>query len=189
MGPHDAYLLARAAKGIPALYGFPVTVLDPVELPKAAWTARRRRWRAEKLLDHIDAAVVPGSGCAVVIGFTKQDISTTKDDHEDWGVLGLGNLGGTSAVVSTYRAGRGVKGRKKVAVRTIKVVNHELGHVLGAPHDDVPGCLMNDARGTVKTIDRETGLLCAESRATIEAARGLVLPERDAFDWAAVLGN
>lgn len=189
LGKYDKKLLAVAERGIEYLYAFPVTVLAPAALPADAWYAPRKRWRAEKLLDALDRDVVPGSGCAIVIGFTREDISTTKGDVEDWGVLGLANLDGTSAVVSTFRMSRGAKGKGKarqIARRTVNVVNHELGHVLGLPHHDVPGCIMNDAQGTVRTVDRETGLFCDASRRAIEAAHGVTLPAPAEFDWDAV---
>ncbi len=76
--------------------------------------------------------------------------------------------------------------RKK---RAIKVVNHELGHALGLPHYRGPhqGCVMSDAAGTVKTVDQETGLLCPESRATIEKRHHIRLPTHDAVNWRTLL--
>jgi hypothetical protein len=36
-----------------------------------------------------------------------------------------------------------------------------MGHTLGLPHcDHTPTCLMNDARGTIRQIDREEPALC-----------------------------
>jgi len=187
LGKHDKRLLAVSARGIEYLYGFTVEILEAKALPKKAYYKPRKRYRAEKLLDHIDEKIVPNVDCAIVIGFTKVDISTTKGKRKDWGILGLGNIEGTSAVVSSYRMTRGKTGRKKVRMRAVKVVNHELGHVLGLGHYNVAGCLMHDALGTVKTVDEETGLLCPRSRAFIEKKHRVSLPEIDAFDWAKVL--
>ena len=130
--------------------------------------------------------MVPGSGCDLVIGFTRADISTTKDDVTDWGILGLAWVGGPSGVVSTYRIGRHVTRRGK-AMRAVKVVNHELGHALGLEHHDGRGCLMEDAGGTVKTVDRESGLLCDDSRHAIEELKGIELPVHRRFEWERVL--
>jgi archaemetzincin len=192
MGPHDEQLLAIAARGIAALYGFPVEVLPAVELPEAAWYAKRKRWRAEKILEWLDQH--DHGSCAAVMAFTEEDISTTKDDHEDWGILGLGNIGGRSGVVSTYRMRRAIaaKGKKReriIAERSVKVVNHELGHVLGAPHDATPGCIMNDAAGSVKTVDTEDGLLCEGSRRTIAETRGFEVPAVGQLDWDTIVGG
>ena len=89
-------------------------------------------------------------------------------------------------MVSTHRLGRRVGARRK-AQRAVKVMNHELGHALGLDHHDVDGCLMEDAGGTVKTVDRETGLLCDRSRRDIEDLRRFPLPAHPSFDWGQVL--
>ncbi len=186
LGPYDPYLARTAKLGIEHLYGFSVRVLAPRKLPRFAYYKPRKRYRAEKLLDYLDEHVVPESGCNAVIGFTKKDISTTKGDTHDWGILGLATVGGPSGVVSSYRLRRRVK-RRTLEMRTVKVVNHELGHVLGLEHYNAAGCVMNDAQGTVKTVDTETGLLCPQSRQRVEARHRIQLPVLDAFDWDAVL--
>jgi archaemetzincin len=186
LGSHDRSLLPVVVRGIEYLYGLEVRVLAARALPRAAYHAPRKRYRAEKLLVYLDREVLPGSGCDLVVGFTGVDISTTKGRHVDWGVLGLAWIGGPSGVVSTYRLGRKVSRRQR-AMRTVKVTNHELGHVLGLDHHEVIGCLMEDAGGTVKTVDRESGLLCEESRKEIEALRRFSLPARASFQWDRVL--
>jgi archaemetzincin len=178
LGPHDASLMATAIVGIEKLYGFTVKVLPRRELPKAAWYAPRKRWRADRLLEWLDANVVPRAGCSAVLGFTSQDISTTKEPHLDWGILGLGSLGGPSCVVSSFRMRS--PSRKVRHARAVKVVNHELGHVLGLDHYIGPekNCLMQDAKGTVRTVDKETGHHCAADVAAIAARHGFTIPNR-----------
>jgi archaemetzincin len=173
----------RGSESLSALVG---RTLEPRPLPASAWYAPRRRYRAEKLLRYLDASVVPGSGCGVVMGFTAADISITKGTHRDWGMLGYTWIGGPSGVVSTHRMGRRAS-RRAAAVRAVKVMNHELGHALGLQHHDADGCLMADLEGTIKTIDRESGLLCDESRRAIEELRGLSLPAPARIDWPQVL--
>src|SRR5688500_17068948 len=60
-------------------------------LPKEAFYPPRQRWRAEKLLDAIDAD--PPAGGWKVIAVTHAEVSTTKGEIHDWGIAGLGNLG------------------------------------------------------------------------------------------------
>ena len=48
--------------------------------------------------------------------------------------------------------------------RLWKISIHELGHTFGLPHCPNKGCLMQDAHGTVKTVDEESEL-CGDCRA------------------------
>ncbi len=171
-------------RGIEYLYDLDVRILETRPLPGSAWYQPRRRYRAEKVLAYLDAEVVPGSGCDIVMAYTKADISTTKDKHADWGMLGYAWIGGHAGVVSTYRMTRRVS-RRAAAMRAVKVMNHELGHALGLEHHE--HCLMQDLAGTVRTIDKEDGLLCEDSRRDIQEQRGLTLPARTSLDWGQIL--
>jgi len=172
-------------RGVEHVYGATTRALPPRPLPEAAWYPPRRRWRADQLLDDLLAA--RPDDCDAVIGLTSEDISTTKDAaHVDWGVLGLAYLDRHVAVVSTFRARRGVS-RRTAARRLAKVANHELGHVLGLEHGGAPGCIMNDAGGSVRTVDREHGTLCGDERALIERKLGGPVPALEAIDWRFVV--
>jgi len=46
---------------------------------------------------------------------------------------------------------------------------------------------MEDAKGTIRTVDAESGLLCDESREAVEQRLGARLPPRLRFDWDATL--
>lgn len=191
LGRQDSKLLEVAQRGAAYLYGAKTRLLPKRALPKKAYYKARKRYRAEKLLDFLDEAtktLPTGARCDVMVGITQVDISTTKGTHKDWGILGLGNLGGRSGVVSSFRMKKRAS-RKTQMRRMVSTVNHEIGHVLNAPHGGAPGCLMNDAQGTVKTIDKEHGLLCPGSRTLIERHIGRRLPQIQSFDWPAILGR
>ena len=184
VGKYDKKLVAPLERGLGLVYGFTVKTLDPAPMPDAAWYPKRKRWRADAILDWLRSDVMPDSGCGAVVAFTKEDISATKDDIEDWGVFGLGEIDGVAAVVSSKRLTRKAS-KKKLAQRVLKVAIHELGHVLGLEHRDSvdPDCMMNDAGGTIKTVDAERGLPCADERAHIEAKLGVTLPAVETVDW------
>jgi archaemetzincin len=186
LGTVDRVLLGKAVSGIKYFYGYRVRVLGPVAMPADAYYAPRRRYRAGKLLQFLEETVSDRDDCDIAVGFTKQDISTTNGKHKDWGIFGLGSVGGTTCVISTHRLTRKTKDPRKVAIRTIKVVNHELGHVLGLGHCPTKACMMEDAKGTIKTVDNETGLLCPLCRGQVTMFHG-PLPERPTMDWDALV--
>lgn len=164
------------AAALRLVYGFEVEIRAPRPMPKAAWTAPRRRWRADVLLDWLtpQAQVASRDGQRVrILAITAADISTTKGDVADWGVLGLATLDGYAAVISTFRARRGVPARV-VRERLAKTAVHELGHSLGLEHCPSPGCLLQDARGKVATTDGEHDL-CPRCRARL-ASEGVLVP-------------
>lgn len=193
LGKYSKRYLRTAARGVTHLYGFKTKVLKARPMPRRAYYKKRRRWRADRLLDILRQEVFPGSGCTMLLGFTAHDISTTTETKEDWGILGLGEVGGVVGVVSTYRTRRGLKPPHTRARRTVKVFNHEVGHILGLPHiPDRPAtgrCLMNSAEGSVLTVDKESGLLCPSTIAFIEGKLGYKIPRRTVFDWGAVEGK
>ena len=148
--------------GIDSVYNVEVIVLQGIEIPQSAYYEPRNRYRAEKLLDYLEENT--GDEFTKVLGLTRYDISTTKGEHKDWGIFGLGTLGGRTCVVSTFRLGENKVVQKLFIERLIKVVNHELGHTFGLNHCLHERCLMEDAKGKIKTVDNETGALCSECR-------------------------
>lgn len=155
LGEFDSKLVAAVKKQLCESYGVSVIVKSSLPLPKSAYYPPRSRYRAEKLLNFLETT---DRTSTKILGLTNVDISTTKGKFVDWGILGQGQVGGRSCVVSTFRM-RGTT--KKVSndvfrSRFAKVVAHELGHTYGLQHCPVRGCLMEDAKGTVKTVDGES---------------------------------
>ena len=95
------------------------------------------------------------------------DISTTKDEIYDWGIIGLSWVGSSPSVVSTFRCRKNVS-KSKMIRRFTQTINHELGHSLGLFHCKTKNCLMVDAKGTIKTVDRSTGRFCDECQKNIK---------------------
>ena len=185
--PFPKDMLAAVVRGVTYIYGFDVVVLQSTKLPKSTWYAPRKRHRADKLLDWMRANLLPTNDeCRWIVGLTKSDISVTKGEHRDWGVLGLGEVDGRVAVVSSFRTHKKLTEPHTALRRTVKVVNHEIGHMMGLPHVKGEGCLMNDAEGTVLTTDQETGLLCQSTIEFIERHKRLKIPRHSEMNWAKV---
>lgn len=133
--------------------------LDDVALPRFAYYEPRRRYRAERLLDFLNQRLVGEPPTTRVLGLTSVDISTTKGRHRDWGIFGLGEIGGRSCVISTHRLRRRARDQDHVTFRVGTTAVHEVGHVLGLEHCTEPRCLMRDAEGSIETVDSSTGEL------------------------------
>jgi len=160
LGAVKAERLDVVKQGLEKSFGMKVEILAEKPLPQEAWYAPRSRYRADKLLDSLrdrtDAAY------QIVVGVTTKDISTTKGEHQDWGIFGLGELGGRVCVVSTFRLNARGADEKKLRDRLRKVAVHEAGHVMGLDHCPQAGCVMADAEGSITTVDVETGEFCKE---------------------------
>lgn len=140
------------------VYQVEVRRLDPRVLPRSAFTAPRRRYRADRLLDYLGEQIPEGAPARTrVLGLTTADISTSKDGFKDWGIFGLGALNGTAAVVSSHRLRRKAKNAAQVQWRVTNTAVHELGHVLGLDHCEEPRCVMLDAQGGISNTDDSTG--------------------------------
>ena len=157
-GKFEEQLVSEVKTGLIKLYGeIPVTVLSGEKLPEEAYYPPRKRYRAEKLLGYLRSRKAGNNG--KIIGLTFVDISTTKGKYPDWGIFGLGSIGGQPCVVSTFRL-KGKATKELLAERLVKVVNHEVGHTLGLVHCSTKGCLMEAAKGKISTVDNGSGLLC-----------------------------
>ena len=133
---------------------------DIFTLPKSAYYAPRKRYRAEVLLK--DLQLNTGTRDRI-LAVTTQDISTTHNGVYDWGIMGLAAQPGVAAVISTYRLRS--PNTQLFYDRLIKVALHELGHTMGLPHCTYSKtCYMQDASGTIKTVDRETRTLCTHCK-------------------------
>jgi archaemetzincin len=153
------------------------TKLAALPLPKSAFYEPGRRYRAERLLVYLDK--IRAGRFTKIVGLTSVDISTTKGSYEDWGIFGMATVGGPACVVSTYRLGKAEGDRDLFMSRVRKVITHEIGHILGLPHCQTPGCVMRDAAGSIKTFDESDGKLCRKCKRILgiadeDAGKGLI---------------
>ena len=118
-----------------------------IAFPEHAINKLEYRYRADSLIRYLNTLAGEDE---VIIGLTNRDISTTKGNVEDWGVMGLGYCPGRSCIASSFRLRNHhrMEGFSKVTI-------HELGHTEGLPHCKILTCFMRDAEGE-NTTDEET---------------------------------
>jgi archaemetzincin len=162
-----------------AFYAVEVRVAPRVSLPRSAYYAQRGRYRAERLLTELEKQA--DESAFRILGLASVDISTTKGDVADWGILGLATIDGRVGVLSSFRCRRKAQGPQQVAHRLGKTAVHELGHTFGLEHCPNVGCVMEDGKGSVLTSDREYDL-CDSCRARLEGPALLRMP-RETPPW------
>ncbi len=168
------------------LKSFPADLLDTVEttlareldvevrrhavepLPREAWYAPRKRYRADVLIEHLARFAEGESETTKVLGLTEVDISTTKGKIRDWGIFGLGYAPGPSAVVSSFRLKGKAKNRAHVRTRVGNVAVHEVGHTFGLPHCSEDRCPMQDAEGSIRNTDTSQSFLGPKCQAALD---------------------
>ncbi len=124
-----------------------IFLYKPIQLPAHTFYKPRNRYRADSLLNFESSLVRADT---FVIGMKSKDISTTKNEVVDWGVMGLGFCPGNACVISSFR----LTPKNKVA-QFYKVAIHELGHTQGLPHCPQKYCFMRNANGG-NSLDEET---------------------------------
>lgn len=108
-------------------------------MPAQSYYSLRKRYRADFLIRYLNQ---PGDSDTIVIGLTSRDISTTKGDISDWGIMGLGLCPGNACIVSSFRLDK-----INLSDQFYKVAIHELGHTQGLSHCNDKTCYMRDAKG------------------------------------------
>lgn len=161
--PLGAFPAAKAhdvARALESKLNVEATVLRAGRPPQEAYSPARKRYRADTLLKFLSRS--KPRDFDRIIGLASVDISTTKGKVKDWGIFGLGYLGGLACVVSTHRLGRRTSG-VGADERLRRVSIHEVGHTFGLDHCPTPKCIMADAMGSIRSVDAGTGF-CAHCR-------------------------
>jgi len=148
----DAFIRAVQAdikKFLPTVELAPIT-----PMPASAYNRIRGRYRADSLIHWMGRNANTDQ---IYIGITNVDISTTKGNKPDWGVMGLGFRPGNAAIASNFR----MKNKEQFW----KIAIHELGHTSGLPHCPVKTCFMRDAEGGNPTDEEKE--FCPKCRSTL----------------------
>jgi len=167
LGEFDSTLYPEIISAINEVYpGCIVEIRTTAPVPSTAFYEPRNRYRAEKILVHLDS--ITPTGYDKVVGLLEKDISTTKGEYYDWGIFGLGNLADKSCVVSTFRLRKAGVSDALYKERILKLVIHELGHTFGLDHCSNTQCILTDACGKISTIDSAKRALCERCNSHIE---------------------
>lgn len=160
----DKNLLSALTNEIESYYHFNVILLDNITIYKEAYYPPRNRYRADKLINILKLNKPVDAN--YIIGITTNDISTTKGNIPDFGIMGLGFCPGKSCVVSTFRLR--TTNRVLLKNRLLKIALHEIGHNLGLPHCIISDkCMMHDAEANIHQIDKENLELCSHCKKKI----------------------
>ncbi|MEW6354731.1 MAG: archaemetzincin [Planctomycetota bacterium] len=130
-------------------------VLDPIPLPKEAFHPKRRYGWDQYDADYLLRALrgrVPDDAVAVA-GITDQDLFYRDMNF----VFGLGSFGERVGVYSIRRYGETYEGQPgdcTLLKRTLKVANHEIGHILGMDHCIEYKCTMNGSNSLPEADSR-----------------------------------
>lgn len=117
-----------------------IVIKDETDLPASAYYEPRNRYRADSLLFFLWNQSTKKS---IVLGLTNRDISITKGEIKDWGILGISSISGYAAVVSSYRLDK-----NKIHEYLYRITIHELGHAEGLYHcNREKWCIMRDYNG------------------------------------------
>ncbi|WP_294270335.1 matrixin family metalloprotease [uncultured Chryseobacterium sp.] len=139
--------VAFVTSGLKKIYP-KVVVMQPIDLPNNSYYPERNRYRADSLICFLQSRAAERT---VVIGLTSKDISASKGNIRDFGIMGLGYRPGNACIASAFRLSK-----NKTDEQLFKIAVHELGHAQGLKHCPVKTCFMRSAEGKNPT-DEETG--------------------------------
>jgi archaemetzincin len=164
-------------------YDLRITVASPTAFPayttneavgKVMKTVLPLRYRADSLLRFLNREKKGKHD--YVLGVANVDITCTNRYengqiqfpawmHADWGIFGLGYLGGTACIVSSFRLRFDMPPLPKLNSRIAKVARHEVGHNFGLNHC-LNHCFMSaaDLRNALVALDNESDSLCASCK-------------------------
>lgn len=154
LGNIDADYLEYVKKSVIDFYGSKCVIKPKIELTNDLLAVSKTRYDANKILAKYKSNIN-------LLLITEKDIAYKKSaQYTEWGIFGLGFRPGKTCVISNFRLKKNVS-KQQMLVRLKKVALHEIGHNLGLSHCiHNKECMMNDADGTIKQVDREKIWFC-----------------------------
>jgi archaemetzincin len=158
LGAVSPVYINQIKKSVKSFYGYDCVVKPKKEITKDILSRVTKRIDAKK-------ALIDNFSLDNLLIITEKDICYNKNkSNPEWGIFGLGSQPGKTCIVSTFRLKRGVS-QQKTLERLEKVALHEIGHNLGLKHCiNNKECMMNDANGTIKQVDKERVWFCEKCR-------------------------
>jgi archaemetzincin len=138
--------LGNIAKQIQKIYPN-VEILAAIDFPENSYYQPRNRYRADSIIKFLSSQTKDNF---IKVGLTTKDISATKGNVKDFGIMGLGYRPGKACVASSFRLDA-----SKRKEQFYKIIIHEIGHTQGLKHCPEKTCFMRDAEGGNPT-DEET---------------------------------
>lgn len=161
MGPVDEVAVSVSAANITALMGLPADIGPCMPEPAYAVLPGRGQYNAAVLLKSLSKGIA-GSR-RLRLGIINGDLCLPMLTY----VFGEAQVGGKAAVISLFRLKQGCDGKKApmaiVYERLVKIVVHEISHVLGLIHCREPGCVMSCAFD-LEQLDNQSADFCPECR-------------------------
>ena len=155
VGEVDQAILTMLVDDLPGIFTAEIEVYPPLALPPKYFVKDRGQYLADGLLDEF-SSIVPMAG-TLLLGITEADLFSQGMNF----VFGIANRG--RALISSYRLRPEFSGQEPdpeiFRGRVLTEAVHELGHALGLPHCEYPGCVMYFSNWIGDTDRKGTGVL------------------------------
>jgi archaemetzincin len=157
LGKVSPVYIETVKKSIQDFYHFKCVVLPEKTLTKDLLALSKTRYDGAKILIEFKSS-------ANTLILLEKDIAARKGKDPEFGIIGYAFRPGNVCAVSVFRMKEKVS-QAKILERLRKVSLHEIGHNMGLNHCSYdPHCLMNDAKGTIRQVDKMTMDLCSNCK-------------------------
>jgi archaemetzincin len=156
IGEFDADILSAVEKMVPQVFGLPCRIEPVIDDISFAWNEARGQYHSTSILKELSEKA--STDVLKIIALTHSDLFIPILTH----VYGEAQLGGRSAIVSTFRLEGGISpvGQRALYLERIaKEAAHELGHTFDLRHCEDHQCLMHYCR-RIADVDAKTIRLC-----------------------------